>query len=655
MPGVEIIQGASDYPWQRSGSRTFRRALLFGLTLLVVAGLGLAWNYSRPAVYRATATVQTVKPKAVDTPSAAADVEHVAIQERTLLSEALLGNVAETLERLIRDEPFSVDSLLAMLSVVVVEQTNLVELRAEGGNPVAVQTAANTWAAAYDSLRQEQIARAKEETMAELQGEYDALRSSILDKQNELADFRARHGIASLDPGDNRAAAKLKGLNASLNKAREKLIEAEAQRQAITVAINRGGIVVPRDQRSTLIAKRIEMEKLRERLAGLRQRFTDAYIERDPLLRTLPGVLEELEREVSRMQAIGERQVMDEANQEVAAAQAVVNELRAQLDRHQREARDFATVFSQHEGLAGELADLRSLAAEKAERLAAIEARNYRTYPPVKVVEWATLPKRPIHPNYTRDAGLVLAIGLLTALFVTWLVEYLFGRPDQPNGSARGIRVFDSPAIGPVSVANTPAPELSYQSGAGLLEGSRWRVLDDSEVRRLLGAAEPTTKAYISLLLSGVAPDELATLVDDAIDWDQDTIRVGDGARRELKVCATAMRLLGACRESTGAGPGRIDREALDTLLTIAGIDAGFTESGGIRAGDLWYSYVVYLVRQGARLSELSGQVGPLEGELLRQLARYSPPGVNRRLAEVDIVYPLLREGLSGEHENESI
>ena len=77
FPGIELIQGPrSEVPAARGAGRS-RRALVFVTVFVLIAGTGLAWNYFRPAVYRASATVLTVKPRAVDTRSEEADLEHV--------------------------------------------------------------------------------------------------------------------------------------------------------------------------------------------------------------------------------------------------------------------------------------------------------------------------------------------------------------------------------------------------------------------------------------------------------------------------------------------------------------------------------------------------------------------------------------------------
>ena len=75
------------------------------------------------------------------------------------------------------------------MSLIPVEETNLIELRAEGSDPLLLQSAVNAWAKAYEGLRQSQIAQLRAETMAELEDEQAALQLTIQERQEAWASF----------------------------------------------------------------------------------------------------------------------------------------------------------------------------------------------------------------------------------------------------------------------------------------------------------------------------------------------------------------------------------------------------------------------------------------------------------------------------------
>ena len=96
LPSVELVQGTP--PNDPVGPARRRRWKVFFAVLIIGAAIGLTLVYGREPVYRASASVLTVEPKAVDTRSSEADIEHVAIQGRLLLGEELLNRLSRQLE-----------------------------------------------------------------------------------------------------------------------------------------------------------------------------------------------------------------------------------------------------------------------------------------------------------------------------------------------------------------------------------------------------------------------------------------------------------------------------------------------------------------------------------------------------------------------------
>ncbi|MCB1819896.1 MAG: hypothetical protein KDI77_18425, partial [Gammaproteobacteria bacterium] len=136
LPSVELIQGTPQSPPMVTG-RSQRWKVFFSVLVLALA-VGLAIVYGRSPVYRAVASVLTVKPKAVDARSAEADTEHVAIQGRLLMGEDLLSRLSRRLAAE-GDDTTGMDQLRSVLAVVPVPETNLLELRAEGEHPERLQ------------------------------------------------------------------------------------------------------------------------------------------------------------------------------------------------------------------------------------------------------------------------------------------------------------------------------------------------------------------------------------------------------------------------------------------------------------------------------------------------------------------------------------
>ncbi|MDJ0739445.1 MAG: hypothetical protein QNJ91_06990 [Gammaproteobacteria bacterium] len=645
LPSVELVQGAP--PPVATGPARWRRWKVFFSVLLITAAIGLALVYSRSPVYRASASVLTVKPKAVDTRSAEADIEHVAIQGRLLLGEELLGRLSLQLEDAGDGLIAGLDALRNMLSVVPVPDTNLLELRAEGADPQQLQRVVNRWAESYEVFRAEEIEAATGRTTAEIGDQQEQLAGKIERARAELLAFRQANEIVGLERGENRALASLKGLNQSLNKARDTLIEARARKAAIDEAIARGETVVPSEQKTQIADLRLAVQRGQARLADLRQRYTQAYLDRDPDLKQLPATLREQERELQSALRIAKATVADEASQAVEAARVSLGVIERKLIEQQDAVQQFNESYKAFKALEEDLARLERLHADNSERLAQIEVKNLQKYPPIQIVEWARVPTRPIHPNYERDLLIALAVALGLALFVTWLVEYLSEKSSASAATPQiGVRIYagdQAPALAAAANAPLPhqpaaAPPLQAPADLPVLP----RELSGAEVQSVLAALDSTTSGYAALLLSGVSPYELALLHANCFDRTGGTVGVPGAGARRLAVRSDVWPRLDAIIGDMDDAHLKLPVAELDLRLRTAAERARVADPRGVTALALWHTYVVFLIRQGIDVTTLIARVGNMPPDILDTLLHYAPPGGHRPAGGIDFTYPAL-------------
>ncbi|HEY5140469.1 MAG TPA: integrase, partial [Methylococcales bacterium] len=218
-------------PWFRS-----HRLIIFVIVFLVSVVISLTYNYSRPAIFRSSATLLTSAMTAIDRESTAADIQHVAIQKQILLGHEL---VAETLSRL--KASTTSDALLKLtpadiqnfLKVEPVAETNLVEIRAEGTDPEFLPMLINTWIDVYLDARAEEVRKLTTNTTSIIEGEMQGLTEKINSARTELEAFRRTNDITSTGRDENEPLARLNGLNESLNKASEEEVKAKANLDTI--------------------------------------------------------------------------------------------------------------------------------------------------------------------------------------------------------------------------------------------------------------------------------------------------------------------------------------------------------------------------------------------------------------------------------------
>lgn len=646
LPSVELVQGTPKT--EPTGPARWRRWKVFFTVLLLGTAIGLAIVYSRSPVYRASASVLTVKPKAVDTRSAAADVEHVAIQGRLLLGEELLGRLSLQLENTGDAMIAGVDQLRHTLAVVAVPETNLLELRADGADPQQLQRVVNRWAESYEEFRAEEIEAATGRTTEEINDQQQQLTTKIDTARAELLVFRQANEIVGLERGENRALASLKGLNKSLNKAREKLIETRAHKAAIDDAIARGETVVPSEQKEQITKLRLAVQRGQARLAELRQRYTQAYMDRDPKLKALPTQLREQKRELKNALAIARVTMADEAAQAVDAARISLNAVERQLTEQQHAVQTFNDRYKEFKALEEDLTRLENLHARNNERLAQIEIKNLKKFPPIQVVEWARIPTRPIHPDYERDLAIALAISLGLALFVTWLVEYLSEKPAAAqNVPPFGVRIYagDQPSAidgapsqqrlhhAPPSDVRMPPPSADQLPVLP-------RELSGADVQAILAASDSTVSAYAVLLLSGVSPYELPLLHDSCFDRVNHQISVPGASQRSLVLDSACWQRVEAILGGLDDVQMKLPVAEIDARLAVAANQAMLADPNGINALTLWHTYVVFLARQGIDPQALTERVGAIPPEVVSTLMAYAPPGTHSANTAIDYRYP---------------
>jgi succinoglycan biosynthesis transport protein ExoP len=657
-PPVEVLPNSSRHEDYRSSTdtrpapRAFRRPLIFAGVFLASLAASLAYVWNREPIYRSTASVLTVAPPAVDEVHAEASVQHVAVQRQTLLGVPLLE---EALRRL-KEQPdmppaaaeLGLDRLQTLLAVEPLPETNVVELRAQGPDPLMLAPAVNAWIDAYQALRERTVRESKDTTTLALREEFERLGRTLTEKRQALDDFRREHGILSRKDTDNQAMARLNGLNNSLNKASETEVDAKAKLDAIQDAIARGEPVVPPSDERGLANLELRAQELRETVAELERRYTPHYIAMQPKFRVIPEQLRQIEDEIRKKLDWGKRAALNEAERAYASAHQSVKDLRAQIEAHKREAAEFTARFAEHEAMQADLQQVETLYRNTESRLVQVEAKPRESYPQLQVVDRAYPPTHPLWPDYWRDSGIALGGSLGTALAFLLLFDYLMRREKPPAPAPLpNIQVYSVPEN--LLLQRQPrvsaAPALTGDAPPAL-ESPFPRELADLELRQWLEAADLKTRQLLGLLLSGLSLEEAAELRPEQVDLAGHRLRVGGGHPRTVPLAPKLRAWLAETEPAPAwASASPTEPDDLAALLACAAVDAGLAEPHTADAAAVRHSYLVHLVRQGVRLTDLEGIVGRLPAKTAAAYGRYAPPGPKLRADAVPRVHPVLLDG----------
>lgn len=641
-----------------------RRLRVFLLVFLLVLVPGLVWNFMRPAEYMASARVQ-INPGRVAAPAsggeAARSEAELLTQAQKLTSRPLLEKVAGKLagQGLELSGGDAAVQLQRMIRVVPIAGTEVVEVQAVGARPQQLATALNVLLEAYRDEMKATFGSESGESLDKARSEVERLTKAVQERRARLEAFRSENGVLSPERDENEAVAQVKGLATALNAANEKAAQAEARLLALreTVANGRGASAAKDDP--TLAAMENRAAMTREELREMDRVYTPEYMNLDPRARALKTRLIELERQIDVQRVASQQAAVAAAEQERASARATVERLQAQINAQKAGIQSFSSRFTQVKSQEDDLAQIEKASRDAMERYALLEASDRSRQPGLKLLESASVPRRPFRPDYLADAAIVLGLAFGLGLLAMWFVE-LFHRQPPAKAPAATTTVIVPPQWGlpqqgqgggVLPGAEPPVLSASAPAALGVLPAQAPipRELSQSEASALLAAAGEA-RFMVALLLMGLTADEVTALRQQDLDAAAGALHIGGHARRTLAVpgavlasapAASADPAAPLLKDASGAALSTAD---IESMVACAALDAGLSAAATVTADALRHTCIAWLVRQGLRFSDLAGMVGRPSAEALAFYAELAPDGPKRGAAEVEWPMPALRE-----------
>ena len=641
-----------------------RRLRVFLLVFMLVLVPGLVWNFMRPAEYMASARVQ-INPGRVAAPAsggeAARSEAELLTQAQKLTSRPLLEKVAGKLagQGLELSGGDAAVQLQRMIRVVPIAGTEVVEVQAVGARPELLATALNVLLEAYRDEMKATFGSESGESLDKARNEVERLTKAVQERRARLEAFRSENGVLSPERDENEAVAQVKGLATALNAANEKAAQAEARLLALreTVANGRGGSAAKDDP--TLAAMENRAAMTREELREMDRVYTPEYMNLDPRARALKTRLIELERQIDVQRVASQQAAVAAAEQERASARATVERLQAQINAQKAGIQSFSSRFTQVKSQEDDLAQIEKASRDAMERYALLEASDRSRQPGLKLLESASVPRRPFRPDYLADAAIVLGLAFGLGLLAMWFVE-LFHRQPPAKAPAATTTVIVPPQWGlpqqgqgggVLPGAEPPVLSASAPAALGVLPAQAPipRELSQSEASALLAAAGEA-RFMVALLLMGLTADEVTALRQQDLDAAAGALHIGGHARRTLAVpgavlasapAASADPAAPLLKDASGAALSTAD---IESMVACAALDAGLSAAATVTADALRHTCIAWLVRQGLRFSDLAGMVGRPSAEALAFYAELAPDGPKRGAAEVEWPMPALRE-----------
>ncbi|SHF81651.1 Uncharacterized protein involved in exopolysaccharide biosynthesis [Desulfacinum infernum DSM 9756] len=649
--------GAGSAP---SDGRRGRRLSVFLGLFGCLGALTLTYCFLRPPVYRAEASLilKPTPPQATEIsppgPSPAGKSDLV-VAHQVLLSRSMLEKVREELSsgngspEPVRE--LGTDEIARMVGARMVPEGNLIRLFAEGSDRTVLLHVLRTWIRVYLATFEESQKAALAMDSETLDEEVRALEARLESKRQELELYRQVHDIVSLEREENQLVSRLRGLNESLARARETLVTAESRLKALLEARARGEDILEGRELRAVLSLQEKAEALRDQLRDLRERYTEKYMNLDPRVRGLRAQLERIERKIVQTRTEAEAAALDKARQDVETARRSVVQLEAQVAEHEEKARDFNAKFARHQALVEELKDLEALYRRRKEQRIQREVSPAQHVPRLSVLEQPEAGENPVRPHYLRDAGIGMAGVLVVSLFGLWLFEFLLRSPRKEEAAGGPTLIFQ-PNVSR-SMEPPPPKALLEDSAGGAVPGPA-RELSPLEIEAMMGAADPVDGALVYLLLTGLRADEVATLRWGEVDLEKGWVRLSGNPPRLIPLEGRGREALKGLLESYHREPpdksapvfvkedgAPMTAEEIRARLLFLAQDAGLASPGAVTPDALRHTYLLFLVRQGIRLSALEQVAGPVDGSFFSRYGAVAPPGPGRDPEEVARVLPV--------------
>ncbi len=647
--------GYEPLAWYRR--REFR---IFIVIFLLFSIVGLIVCFSRPPVFRSSATLTLLGDAEIDRYWTSSDInksgqsiepenQHIAVQNRILTAPRLL----EKLWTAVNDNALIPTGVIAqfndmrnMLSVESIVNTQLVELRASGSEPEILPVLINAWVDAYRSIRSDNINQTSLLKNEALTDQLNTLKNQVSEKRKAIDLFRQQNEIMSEVRDENPILTQLVGLNKALNKANELALKADAELESIEAAIARGEPVFLDDTNNSESLAELEKsaQKLRERVVRLEKQYTQEYIRLVPDLNAVPEQLKAVEAKIAGMGQVDQGRVLSIARQDARATNKKVRRLQQQLADHKHIASEFTARFSEYKEMQIALQNLEAHYRSTEDKILKTEVRQHQKYPDIEVISKAFLPQQRISPDYPRDAALILVASFLLGLIGVWVANFLVPKEviASPGITLSGLHMYsDENLAGLPPVMQTP--QLPGRPSILPLEQSMPEELTDSDLHLFWQQSTARGKQLIGILLSGISIDEAALIETQHIDLQLNTIDIQGDHSRTIEISEGLAELFRqsknrpAWQSSCG---GNV--EDLVALLACLATDADM-DSHRFSNQALRHSYLLYLVRQGVKLSELADQVGYISPSALTVYRAQSPQGAGKVIGEIDRVHPLLK------------
>ena len=317
----------------------------------------------------------------------------------------------------------------SFLRVNPIKNTRLVEISFQTPDADLSQLLANAHANGFIRLNLASRSEITNEAREFLDAKNNELKKKVEGAEQSLNRFRQKHGVVSLERGENVVVDRLVELNKQLTNARAQRIEAESLRKTIeNKSPQQLSQVMTQALVLTLRANLVNLEAERMKLSAV-------FKPEHPRLIEIGQQINEARRALDAETANAVRTI----EQSYVAARTKEQDLQAETLRQQQMALNLKEVGVEYAVLEEEVKVNRSLYESVLKRLTETNVSNDLAVSNIQIAQTAERPVSPISPDIPFNLLLTACFALLFGSALVFVLEYLDSRLDTPQHVWRAV------------------------------------------------------------------------------------------------------------------------------------------------------------------------------------------------------------------------
>ena len=440
----DAIELAEYHPW--------RRAIFFlaGFGICVAAAASASF-YTRTPEYIAVSQLRIVPAGTLagadqgKVPNPSDNLISFLTEVRVLTSRAVLTDAITRLKTaggLPDLGPDPVGAVQHVLRARPLEQTQVVELSAEGREPRflarLLNTLAGSWRDRATRLYQQQISGEYQD----LQKKTDALHAETGAARARLDEFREANGIPA-NGAENALVADVQNLSASYTAAVESFAKAQAHLTTLQSVTGTGPAANAGQTDPAVAALEQKAADLREQLTNLRRRFTPQFLALDSETRSLSARVAELDGQIAAQRDAGRTAELRATEEQLQTSQWQIDRLSGDISAKQKQLEEIATRRAEYNALQDDVDRAEKLEQSMSDRLTNLRVSERERAPRLDVLQVAQFNAAPPRPVSTVYASIGLAGSLMVGVLAALFSKLLDGAPAVAWASSRDRRYAD--------------------------------------------------------------------------------------------------------------------------------------------------------------------------------------------------------------------